>query len=103
MSKTIDIQIEKSKRLIEGLKRHMAEMESKGISMATLDDMNEQLRRLSDSARAADELRTKLSNQVRSTNNMLAACKQAYIATKAVIKNNYPQEQWRDYGVDDKR
>ncbi len=103
MSKTIDLQIEKSTRLIEALKAHIGEFESKGISMAELDDMSANLARLSESSKAADELRAKLSAQVKTTNNILARCKEAYLAAKAVVRNNYPQEQWINYGVTDKR
>lgn len=103
MSKTIDLQIEKSTRLIEALKAHIGEFESKGVSMAELDDMSANLTRLMESSKAADEIRAKLSAQVKTTNNILAQCKESYLVTKAVVRNNYPQEQWINYGVTDKR
>lgn len=103
MSKTIDIQTEKSRRLIKGVRAHMAELQDKGISPSELDDMEEQLRRLEESSTAADGLRAKLSAQVKTTNSILNECKQRYMAVKAVVRNNYPQERWADYGVTDKR
>lgn len=103
MSKTIDIQIEKSTRLIDALKKHIAEFQDKGVSLAGLDDMAEQLKRLEESSKAAEDLRAKLSAQVRNTNNILADCKKAYTETKQVVRNNYPQEEWINYGVIDKR
>lgn len=39
----------------------------------------------------------------KTTNNILAQCKEAYLAAKAVVRNNYSQEQWSNYGVTDKR
>lgn len=103
MSKTIDIQIEKSDRLIGGLKAHIGEFADKGISLAALDDMADNLRRLEESSKAAEEIRAKLTEQVRTTNNILTQVKEAYAKTKAVVRNNYPQEEWIKYGVTDKR
>lgn len=103
MTKTIDIQVEKSTRLIKALKANIAEFQDKGVSTDELDDMAENLRRLEESSKAADELRAKLSEQVKTTNNILSQCKEAYAQTKAVVRNNYPQEEWIKYGVTDKR
>lgn len=103
MTKTIDIQVEKSTRLIKALKANIAEFESKGVSIAQLDRMAEDLKRLEESSDAAEELRKKLSDQVKNTNNILAQCKDDFAKTKAVVRNNYPQEEWINYGVTDKR
>lgn len=103
MSKTIDVQVEKSTRLINALKSHVAEFENKGVSTARLDGMAEKLRQLEESSKVAEELRAKLSAQVKNTNNILADCKNEYMAVKAVVRNNYAQEEWINYGVTDKR
>lgn len=103
MSKTIDTQIEKSTRLIEGLKAHIAELQDKGINASELDNMANQLKQLKESADTADEIRAKLSKQVRQTNSILTDCKRAYMEAKSVIRNNYLQEEWAKYGVTDKR
>lgn len=103
MSKTIDIQVEKSVRLIEALKAHINEFQDKGVSMTDLDAMTGQLNQLKESSKVAEDLRSKLSAQVKNTNNILAECKEVYARTKAVVRNNYPQEEWIKYGVIDKR
>ncbi len=103
MSKTIDTQVEKSTRLIEALRKHIAEFQDRGVSMAELDGMAERLRLLRESSAAADEMRAKLSAQVKNTNDILANCKKEYVATKQIVRNNYPQEEWINYGVIDKR
>lgn len=103
MSKTIDLQVEKSTRLIEALKAHIEEFESKGVSIGRLNDMAEQLRQLKESSEKADGLRSQLSAQVKNTNKILADCKAIYSETKSVVRNNYPQEEWIKYGVTDKR
>lgn len=103
MSKTIDLQIEKSVRLIEALKNHLDKFKDKGISLADLDEMSDNLKRLKESSKTAEEIRTRLSEQVKTTNNILAQEKEAYAKTKTVVRNNYPQEEWIHYGVTDKR
>lgn len=103
MSKTIDIQVEKSKRLIEGLKAHLSDVQDKGVSTEKLESMEADLKRLAESAKIAEDLRAKLSAQVKNTNGILAECKRSYVDTKAVVRNNYPQEEWIKYGVIDKR
>lgn len=103
MSKTIDLQIGKSTRLIEGLKAHIDEFADKGVSLSALDAMSDNLTRLRESSKAAEDLRARLSEQVKSTNAILAQVKEAYAKTKAVVRNNYPQEEWARYGVTDKR
>lgn len=103
MTKTIDNQVEKSTRLIKALKANIAEFESKGVSTARLDLMAEDLKHLEESSKAAEDLRRKLSEQVKRTNNILAKCKEDFARTKAVVRNNYPQEEWIKYGVADKR
>lgn len=103
MTKTIDTQVEKSTRLIKALKANISEFQDKGVSNTDLDDMLENLQRLEESSKAAEALRAKLSEQVRTTNNILSQCKDAYVRVKSVVRNNYPQEQWINYGVTDKR
>lgn len=103
MSKTIDTQIEKSTRLIEALRQHIGDVQDKGVTIDGLDAMARRLDDLRESSKVAEDLRARLSAQVKNTNAILAGCKRAYAETKAVVRNNYPQEQWLTYGVTDKR
>lgn len=103
MSKTIDTQIEKSTRLIEALRQHIGDVQDKGVTIDGLDAMARRLDDLRESSKVAEDLRARLSAQVKNTNAILADCKRAYAETKAVVRNNYPQEQWLTYGVTDKR
>lgn len=103
MSKTIDLQIEKSMTLINALKSKYAEVSEKGIKMDDLEDLKIQLEKFQESSKQTDELREKLSAQVRTTNNILAQIKDKYKDIKEVIRVNYPQYEWIKYGVLDKR
>lgn len=103
MSKTIDLQIEKSNTLVNALKHHFSEVSSKGVKMNDLDELINQLEKLQDSSKQTDELRERLSEQVRTTNNILVQVKQQFKEIKDIIRLNYPQEKWINYGVLDKR
>lgn len=103
MSKTIDLQIEKSARLIEALRAHIGEFTSKGITTTDLDDMSDNLNRLKESSRTTEDIRARLSAQVKTTSHILSQAKEAYAKAKAVVRSNYPQEEWIKYGVVDKR
>lgn len=103
MSKTIDLQVQKSVTLINALRGRLDEVRDKGISLESLDAMQQRLEELQENAKEVETFRVKLSEQVKKTNAILTECKNAFINTKAVVRNNFLQEEWIKYGVTDKR
>ncbi|MBR1388006.1 MAG: hypothetical protein IJ569_00075 [Prevotella sp.] len=103
MSKTIEIQIEKSRNLIEGLRRHVKEQGERGVSNGEINEMEQALNQLEEANAEVDRLREELSPKVKRMNDILASVKTAYTDTKKTLKGYYPQERWADYGVPDKR
>ena len=104
MAKTIETQIEKSRTLIEGLRKHVEKGGNEtNITADTVNAMEAQLRLLVEANEECDRLRAELSPKVKRMNELLAGVKAAYAANKKTIKGYYPQEQWPDYGVTDKR
>lgn len=103
MSKTVDSQVEKSKLLIDALKSKYAEVKDKGIRMADLEAMEQQLAELKQANELCEEMRQKLTAQVKHSNNLLNDVKEVFKQKKEVIKGYYPQERWAEYGVQDKR
>ena len=103
MSKTIDLQIEKSRVLIEGLGKNIETLRDKGIASEELQAMAADLERLKLSNDECDKIREELSRKVKAMNDILTTVKEAFAEKKRIIKINYPQEQWIQYGVQDKR
>ncbi len=103
MSKTIETQIEKSRQLIGGLRRHMNERGEQGISHRQVDEMEQTLNLLAVANAEVDRLREELAPKVKHMNEVLAAVKATYSETKRTLKGYYPQERWGDYGIPDKR
>jgi len=103
MSKTTEIQIEKSRNLIEGLRRHVREMGERGVSSNEINEMEKTVEMLSEANAEVDRLREVLSPKVKKMNDLLTLVKASYSESKKTLKGYYPQERWLDYGIPDKR
>ncbi len=103
MSQTVEIQINKSRGLIEGLRKHVKEQGELGITKDKINEMESMLQQLADANAEVDRLREELSPKVKQMNKLLASVKTEYIDTKKTMKGYYPQDRWMDYGIPDKR
>ena len=103
MSKTTEIQIEKSRNLIEGLRRHVREMGERGISNNEINEMEKTVALLSEANAEVDRLREELTPKVKKMNDLMTLVKASYTESKKTLKGYYPQERWADYGIPDKR
>lgn len=81
----------------------MDEVADKGINSEGLDALERNIGQLVEVSRECDTIRAELSGKVKRMNSLLKDVKETFIETKRKIKNNYPQEQWLRYGVQDKR
>ena len=102
MSKTIEIQIEKSRHLVEGLRKHLAGMGG-GVTNDEISSMVQAVEELDKANAEVDKLREELAPKVKNMNQVLVRVKEAYADKKKTLKGYYPQERWADYGVPDKR
>ena len=103
MSKTTEVQIEKSRNLIEGLRRHVREMGERSISNTEINEMEKTVAMLTDANAEVDRLRAELTPKVKKMNDLMTIVKASYAKSKKTLKGYYPQERWMDYGVPDKR
>ena len=103
MSKTTEVQIEKSRNLIEGLHRHVREMGERGISNTEINEMEKTVAMLTDANAEVDRLRAELTPKVKKMNDLMTIVKASYAESKKTLKGYYPQERWPDYGIPDKR
>ena len=101
MSKTVETQIEKSRGLIQGLRKHLSQG-GRGVTIQELDTMERALDVLVAANEECDRLRAELGPKVKHMNELLAGVKADYVGHKLVIKNSYPQERWMAYGLPDK-
>ena len=103
MSKTVEIQIEKSRNLVEGLRRHVKEMGEHGVTNDDINAMEQAVKQLEAANAEVDRLREDLKPKVKVMNDVMNRVKEAYTEKKKTLKGYYPQERWMDYGVPDKR
>ena len=103
MSKTVEIQIEKTRSLLEGLRRHVKEMGERGVTNDEINAMEQAVNELAASNAEVDRLREELAPKVKQMNTVMARVKDVYAEKKKTLKGYYPQERWIDYGVPDKR
>lgn len=103
MTKTIEIQVEKSRTFIKGMKRHISEMGERGITNEEVRRFENDLATLEQQSAEVDKIRAELSEKVKRMNETFVRVKEIYSDAKKVIKGYYPQERWMDYGILDKR
>lgn len=103
MTKTIEIQLEKSRMLIKGMKRQISETGECEITNEGVAKFENDLVILEQQSSEVDKTREELSVKVRRMNETFTAVKETYSEAKKVIKGYHPQEHWIDYGVPDKR
>jgi len=103
MAKTIETQLEKSRNLVAGLRKHLSTGIGGGVTPTEINEMEQNLADLAVANEECDKLRAELSCKVKNMNQLFTAAKTAYLEHKRTIKNCYPQEQWINFGVPDKR
>ena len=103
MSKTVEIQIEKSRGLVEGLRRHVREMGERGVTNDEINAMEQAVKELEAVNAEVDSIREQLTPTVAKLKVAMDRVKEAYSEKKKTLKGYYPQERWMDYGVPDKR
>ncbi len=103
MTKTIEIQLKKSRTFVKGVKRHISEIGERGVSNEEVAKFENNLSILEQQSAEVDKIRAELSEKVKHMNATFMTVKETYSETNKVIKGYYPQERWIDYGIPDKR
>ena len=102
MSQTVELQIEKSRHLIEGLRKHLKGIGG-GVTNEEINAMEQAVSSLEAANAEVDRLREELAPKVKQVNAMMTHVKETYTEKKKTLKGYYPQERWMEYGVPDKR
>lgn len=105
MTKTIDLQAQKTRELVNGMRANLGILASKGINVeeGELNDLEQRINTLIDKSNECDKLREEVSAKVRDINADLHDIKDKYAALKKAVKTNFMPEEWMKFGVSDKR
>jgi predicted transcriptional regulator len=102
MSKTVELQIEKSRNLVEGLRKHLNGI-GRGVTNDEINDMEQAVRELEAINAEVERLREERTPKVKQMNEKMARVKASYAEKKKTLKGYYPQERWVEYGIPAKR
>ncbi len=103
MSKVYTEKVAKAQSLAEGLKRNFDSVKQLGITeeqIATLVKISEETSVMSEEL---DELRNVVKQKASVANAKLMDLTDILRDLKSVVKINYEQQRWIDFGVEDKR
>ena len=81
MSKTVELQIEKSRHLVEGLRKHLSGIGG-GVTNDEIGQMEQSLKELETANAEVDRLREELTPKVKQMNEVLARVKKVYADKK---------------------
>jgi len=103
MSKIISEQIEKTHLLVNGLRSKQELVRNKGLDQEFVDKLNTDNELLSVYNSELDKLKAELKAKTIQTNRKLMEIKTRIREAKKVVKRDFIQPQWKDFGITDKR
>lgn len=103
MSITILNEIDKAKVLVDGMRKNLDKAKQLGIEAPALDRLEKAYTVLKTKDDELDALRRQATLKVKENNELLADMKAQMLTIRKAVKENYPQQEWMDFGVQDKR
>ncbi len=103
MSITILNEIDKAKVLVDGMRKNLDKAKQLGIDAPALDRLEKAFTDLKIKDDELDALRRRATLKVKENNELLADMKEQMLSMRKAVKQNYPQQEWVSFGVQDKR
>ena len=103
MSITILNEIDKAKVLVDGMRKNLDKAKELGIDAPALDRLEKAFTDLKIKDDELDALRRRATLKVKENNELLADMKEQMFSMRKAVKQNYPQQEWMSFGVQDKR
>lgn len=103
MSVTNLNQIDKADVLVAGLRKHLKEAQEIGITTDALNRLEEAAKALRQKNAEVDELRRQATLKAHENVNLIADLKAQMLPMRKTVKGHYPQYEWINFGVQDKR
>ena len=103
MSITILNEIDKAKVLVDGMRNNLDKAKELGIDAPALDRLEKAFTDLKIKDDELDALRRRATLKVKENNELLADMKEQMLSMRKAVKQNYPQQEWMSFGVQDKR
>ncbi|BEG98763.1 hypothetical protein [Bacteroides sedimenti] len=103
MSKTYSEQITKVQLLTTGLKKNIELVKNKGLDEHFISKLEAEIVLAAGYNKETEQLRIDLRKKTIQANQKLAEVKQMVKEAKKVIKGDFAQTQWKEFGIIDKR
>ncbi len=103
MSVTNLNEIDKADVLVAGLRKHLKEAQELGITTDALNRLEEAAKALRQKDAEVDELRRMANLKAHENMDLIADLKAQMLIMRKAVKGHYPQYEWINYGVPDKR
>lgn len=103
MSKTYDENVRKARAIADGIGRNLSKLKSYGISQSTIDALIEAANDTATKGTEVDELRKLVNEKASSARAALLNLTDRVRDVKQIIKRNFEQSKWLDFGIEDKR
>jgi len=103
MSKVITQQVEKTQLLINGLKEKIVLVKNKGLDEGFIDKLNANNQLMGTYNEELDKLKAELKEKTIQANRKMMEIKSQVRDAKRIIKRDFEQPQWKEFGLIDKR
>lgn len=103
MSKVYTEKVEKTQSLAEGLKRNFDKVKGLGITEEQIQELLKLANETAEMSRKLDSLREVVKQKASAANAKLTELTSLLRETKQVIKTNFEQTDWINFGIEDKR
>ena len=85
------------------MKRRIAELGKYGVKEADLTVMGQDADKAIEMIREVDSLREEVTRKLQAANEQLNSLRDRAAVYRKIIKQNYLQDQWAGFGLQDKR
>ena len=103
MSKVYTDKVEKAQSLAEGLKRNFDKVKGLGITEQQIQNMVDIAAETAEMSKELDELREVVKQKASAANAKLTELTDCLRDAKHVVKTNFDQLSWINFGIEDKR
>lgn len=103
MSKAISDQIEKTKMLLDGIRKNTELVKNKGLNEEFASRMEANIKMLGMYDEELDKLKEGLKSKTIQSNKKIMEIKSQIKDAKRVIKRDFPKEEWKKFNIMDKR
>lgn len=103
MSKVISEQIEKTQVLLTGLKSKAELIKNKGLDDEFMNRLNTDNNLMATYNQELDKLKAELKAKTIQANRKMMEIKTQVKEAKRVVKRDFMQHQWKEFGITDKR